>query len=485
MSIQKSINVKAKDSSVLFGENTIIQSLPRGIDIPQMSVTDNGQRTKGCSCSTTVDIETLKCNVSVADNTAVLVNINPPEETVPAVCESLPEEGSITRVTGSTVEGTNNLHFCVHERGKHIQIGQCCLIVEIHVNDQMMEELRAEGTLQVDTKIGGSLVTISWRDLRTDEEEMTARIKVQLQSSLTEQLQAWEKAVLQDLVDNECDKCRKLVSFLFRENEGHLTGISPGCFQLTVVFTDRMKLDRGTSPEALSTIREFLDSLLLTKDLESATSDLGFSITVLDQEVYHNTARFHSSEQTRTITDEKKSELDGLRGDISGETMRQDKLTIQMSEEIHKVVQNALREELAHFRREQTKILREAVEEVLPEIEQRLYEKISGKSQVQVEVEKGDGSSPASSPELQGESTHQEKSRQLVSFVQKSTDRKDKKAPLPLKKKGSEKGRGKVEESASRGSIGKKGKEQSTSKLQQFQSMEEERQRKGHQLIKE
>ena len=109
----------------------------------------------------------------------------------------------------------------------------------------------------------------------------------------------------------------------------------------------------------------------------------------------------------------------------------------------------------------------------------------------------GDGSSPASSPELQGESTHQEKSRQLVSFVQKSTDRKDKKAPLPLKKKGyfyiqlkvytfrsilvlksperwsfydyfaqnighititlfvrSEKGRGKVEESASRGSIG-------------------------------
>ena len=71
--------------------------------------------------------------------------------------------------------------------------------------------------------------------------------------------------------------------------------------------------------------------------------------------------------------------------------MRQDKLTSQMSEEIHKVVQNALREELAHFRLEQTKILREAVEEILPEIEQRLYEKISGKSQVQVEVEKVSG----------------------------------------------------------------------------------------------
>ena len=63
--------------------------------------------------------------------------------------------------------------------------------------------------------------------------------------------------------------------------------------------------------------------------------------------------------------------------------MRQDELTSQMSEQIQKVVQNALREELAHFRLEQTKILREAVEEVLPEMEQRMFEKISGKSQVQ------------------------------------------------------------------------------------------------------
>ena len=73
--------------------------------------------------------------------------------------------------------------------------------------------------------------------------------------------------------------------------------------------------------------------------------------------------------------------------------MRQDELTSQMSKQIQKVVQNALREELAHFRLEQTKILREAVEEILPEMEQRIFEKISRKSQVQdippgVEVEK-------------------------------------------------------------------------------------------------
>ena len=42
-------------------------------------MTDNGQRTEGSSCSTTVDIEALECDVSVADKTAVLVNINPSE----------------------------------------------------------------------------------------------------------------------------------------------------------------------------------------------------------------------------------------------------------------------------------------------------------------------------------------------------------------------------------------------------------------------
>ena len=59
--------------------------------------------------------------------------------------------------------------------------------------------------------------------------------------------------------------------------------------------------------------------------------------------------------------------------------MRQDEPTSQMSEQIQKVVQKALIEEFAHFRLEQIKILREAVEEVLPEMEQRMFEKISAK----------------------------------------------------------------------------------------------------------
>lgn len=51
-------------------------------------------------------------------------------------------------VTGGTSSGDTNLHFFVHEQGKYIQIGQCCVIVEMHVNDQTMERLKAQGSLE-------------------------------------------------------------------------------------------------------------------------------------------------------------------------------------------------------------------------------------------------------------------------------------------------------------------------------------------------
>lgn len=55
---------------------------------------------------------------------------------------------SLVSVTGGSSSGDTNLHFFVHEQGKYIQIGQCCVIVEMHVNDQTMERLKAQGTLE-------------------------------------------------------------------------------------------------------------------------------------------------------------------------------------------------------------------------------------------------------------------------------------------------------------------------------------------------
>jgi hypothetical protein len=39
-------------------------------------------------------------------------------------------------------------HFLIHEKGKYIQIGHCCVIVEIHVNEDLMEKLKSEGSLE-------------------------------------------------------------------------------------------------------------------------------------------------------------------------------------------------------------------------------------------------------------------------------------------------------------------------------------------------
>lgn len=49
--------------------------------------------------------------------------------------------------------GATTLHFLVHEKGKYIQIGQCCVIVEMHVNESLMEKLKSEGTLEGENSV--------------------------------------------------------------------------------------------------------------------------------------------------------------------------------------------------------------------------------------------------------------------------------------------------------------------------------------------
>lgn len=51
-------------------------------------------------------------------------------------------------VTGSASSGEAKLHLIVHKEGSYIQIGQSCMIVEMHITDQTLERLKAQGTLQ-------------------------------------------------------------------------------------------------------------------------------------------------------------------------------------------------------------------------------------------------------------------------------------------------------------------------------------------------
>lgn len=133
--------------------------------------------------------------------------------------------------------------------------------------------------LLVVSQIDASLVTMRWKGNEVDEAELRTNIKVQLTSSLPEELVDLERTVLQDLVANQCDKCQQLVTFLMRKFRGYLSNIRLGCIQLTLFFSNREDFQRGRSSEALTKIQKFLDGLLLTDRVNE-----GFRVTVLEED---------------------------------------------------------------------------------------------------------------------------------------------------------------------------------------------------------
>ena len=41
----------------------------------------------------------------------------------------------------------DKLHFCVREKDRYIQIGQCCVVVELNINSELVDTLKREGQL--------------------------------------------------------------------------------------------------------------------------------------------------------------------------------------------------------------------------------------------------------------------------------------------------------------------------------------------------
>lgn len=118
-----------------------------------------------------------------------------------------------------------------------------------------------------------------WRGLELEEAKLRTKIKVQL----TENLLDLERAIPQDLMANQCNKCQQLVTFLLKEFRGYLTNVSLGCIQLALVFRNREDFQRGRSPEAVSKIQIFLDKLLLTEKNPSISGNVRFSLTLPEQ----------------------------------------------------------------------------------------------------------------------------------------------------------------------------------------------------------
>lgn len=365
------VNIQAEGGSLASGRDTVTIDQPHGMQQPEVTMSGDYSRQPTFS---NVNIESSDANVSLADQKAVLVNIRPPEEAQSSTTDSLlpTDESSLpslVSVTGGTSSGDTNLHFFVHEQGKYIQIGQCCVIVEMHVNDQTMERLKAQGTLEVESQNGASLVIVRWRGLELDEAELRTNIKVQL----TEKLLDLERAIPQDLMANQCNKCQQLVTFLLREFRGYLSNISLGCIQLTLFFSNREDFQRGRSSEAISKIQKFLDGLLLTDRVNEAR----FKVTVLekgDEVADPMDTTIYSRVQKKTFS-ENLGEPGNMTSSQPGEMLTQDQFTHRISLQ----VKQSITEELNLFRQEQAQILRDAMKEVLPEMEQRIIENISTK----------------------------------------------------------------------------------------------------------
>ncbi|XP_062619497.1 uncharacterized protein LOC134281054 [Saccostrea cucullata] len=407
MSNQRNVSIRAHGGSITTGQRTVTGNIPEGSPVPEVSVSGENQPVQSSS-SLSLQIEAVESDISCADDTAFHFNVTQSSSdtdrgqelsdplTPSPTTDTVPLSPS-TSVTGGAPSGDKTLHFFVHEKGKYIQIGRCCVVVELHVNDGLMEKLQKEGTLEVDTHTGSSLVTLRWRGIEDTEEALRTRIKVQLTTSLTEDLQALERTVLKDLVNKGCNKCQELVRYLLREVRGHLTDISLGCLQLTVLFTSQEELERGTCSAFIQRLQKFLERLLVTEKVQELVEDVRISVTVLSEEaamshkevpevttLYKREDKMSSEKVSSGLSREMSElksflshELTGLRAGQAREIMTQEQLARQIGAQ----VQQCVTEELDQFRQRQILVLRDAIAELLPELQQRLYESVASKLQ--------------------------------------------------------------------------------------------------------
>ncbi|XP_056022439.1 uncharacterized protein LOC125649616 isoform X2 [Ostrea edulis] len=384
----KSINIKAKGGSITSGQTTVTGDFPTESQVPEISV--SGGNHGGTPSGGNLTIEALESDISVAENTAIHIRVQSSGSDLSS--RSLSTDSS-PPFSNTEDTGATTLHFLVHEKGKYIQIGQCCVIVEMHVNESLMEKLKSEGTLEVDTQIGTSVVTMRWRGTENTNEELGTQIKLRLTSSLTDSLEDLERSVLEDLVNNHCDKCQAVVTYLVKEMKGRLTEVSLGCLRLTLLFTCQEDLERGTSEEALKKIQEFFNKLLVTEKLLHVAEDIRFSATV---EGHHYLAQGNQQSTTLYKREDKSSnekdlsvseklekemsefrsflsrELTTLRAGQSREIMTQEQLASQVASQ----VQQIMTQEWELFRQMHVQALHNAVSELLPELEQRVYKNV-------------------------------------------------------------------------------------------------------------
>ncbi|XP_071117336.1 uncharacterized protein [Haliotis cracherodii] len=173
------------------------------------------------------------------------------------------EDGTRTTTTENTVsphatgesqdlvkvkeDHTHKFHFRKEEDGKLIQIGHCCTIVDIRVDDQVMDKMERGGELAGRCSDGTS-ITFTWE---SSEKKIKRNIKVKV-------LEAFDNiyhSLLAGFKKDNFQFSRKMIQDLFDEYRVHITRIFDGCVVIEVAHSSRQSVqDMESRPGPLINI---------------------------------------------------------------------------------------------------------------------------------------------------------------------------------------------------------------------------------------
>ncbi|KAJ8304633.1 hypothetical protein KUTeg_018216 [Tegillarca granosa] len=169
--------------------------------------------------------------------------------------------------------GNKELHFCVQEKDEWVQIGDCCVIVELNIDDKLVDKIKQQGDFTAEINTGEVMVNLRWGDLQKNVKAYRSSLKV----TVTQHFQKLEHAILQELFLQRCEKLIKTVRNIFEKcnSDARIVDITKGCFQFNFVHLTQESVEFLHSQKCIQEIQIFLTDLLITERIRGLAGSDG------------------------------------------------------------------------------------------------------------------------------------------------------------------------------------------------------------------
>ncbi|KAK3097692.1 hypothetical protein FSP39_012187 [Pinctada imbricata] len=280
-------------------------------------------------------------------------------------------------IPGVSIKEEEKLHFCIRQDNTYVQIGQCCVIVELSVNDELVEKLKREGQLTAEVRSGQTLVTLQWRDLTEEKDYYLSKLKLIVKEKQREIQADLDAELVRSLTEEQCHNVRKIVHKIFSDIQGRLIEISEGCVVLTfhhLTLESYKKLHEMTYAKHLE---EYFTAELITDRMKEISADARISVRLVSNgesanrliEPLYTTSR-QSIQDSSYIADlarnisQLQMEISDIRGNLHSElsSFKQEN-SVQMTNVRDSV--SEVREDLSRRLRESADALRGEIKEVI------------------------------------------------------------------------------------------------------------------------